>query len=204
MHHPPDTLHARKRRKARAMIVSAAFQLFAEHGFENVTVAAIAERAEVGRTTFFRYFGDKQEIAFAGRSPEEIMREISEQVPIDQPIGDSLRVALGAVRRLVGAYVQQLAESPERYRLHEQLVECNQELRARGVLKQRVYADGLTDHLIRHQATPRIARLAAELGMACFYAGRAEIDGEPERLPAAVDAAFERLGEQARSASDQQ
>jgi hypothetical protein len=35
------------------------------HGFDKVSVSDIAERAEVGGTTFFRYFGDKQEVVFA-------------------------------------------------------------------------------------------------------------------------------------------
>ena len=34
-------------------------------GFGGVSVGDIAERAEVGRTTFFRHFGDKQEVVFA-------------------------------------------------------------------------------------------------------------------------------------------
>ncbi|WP_157434172.1 MULTISPECIES: hypothetical protein [Actinoalloteichus] len=38
------------------------------------------------------------------------------------------------------------------------------------------------------------ASLAAELGIACFHAGRAAADNEPARLTAAVDAAFARLG----------
>ena len=50
---PP--LRERKQQKAREQIVEAAFALFAERGFTDVTVTDIAERAEVGRTTFFRY-----------------------------------------------------------------------------------------------------------------------------------------------------
>src|SRR2546423_5890370 len=57
-------LRERKKRRAQEAIVEAAFELFAERGFADVTVADIAERAEVGRTTFFRYFGDKQEVLF--------------------------------------------------------------------------------------------------------------------------------------------
>ena len=59
-------LRARKQQRAREQIVDAAYELFAERGFAQVTVTDIAERAGVGRTTFFRYFGDKREVVFAG------------------------------------------------------------------------------------------------------------------------------------------
>ncbi|GAB6899108.1 hypothetical protein JCM9957A_21980 [Kineosporia succinea] len=55
----------RKQQQARQRIVRAAAELFAAHGFDGVSVSDIAERAEVGRTTFFRHFGDKQEVVFA-------------------------------------------------------------------------------------------------------------------------------------------
>src|SRR5690625_5790300 len=80
------------------MIVSAAFQLFAEHGFENVTVAAIAERAEVGRTTFFRYFGDKQQVLFADESTnvERMCQYVREKV--SRPLGRDLSTAIELIK----------------------------------------------------------------------------------------------------------
>jgi AcrR family transcriptional regulator len=62
---PPVPLVERKRRQARNRIIQAAEELFFTRGFDDVSVSDIAERAEVGRTTFFRHFGDKQEVAFA-------------------------------------------------------------------------------------------------------------------------------------------
>jgi AcrR family transcriptional regulator len=41
---------------------AAAIELFDAHGFDNVTVADIAERAGVTRRTFFRYFSNKETI----------------------------------------------------------------------------------------------------------------------------------------------
>src|ERR1700744_266690 len=61
----PLPLVERKRRQARQRIIQAAEELFITRGFDDVAVGDIAERAEVGRTTFFRYFGDKQEVVFA-------------------------------------------------------------------------------------------------------------------------------------------
>ena len=52
----PASLMERKRRLVQQRIIKAADELFAAEGFDNVSVSDIAERADVGRTTFFRYF----------------------------------------------------------------------------------------------------------------------------------------------------
>jgi AcrR family transcriptional regulator len=43
----------------RQRVVQAAYRLFAEHGFDDVTMAEIAEEAAVARATVFNYFGSK-------------------------------------------------------------------------------------------------------------------------------------------------
>ena len=45
-------------------IRDAALELFAEHGYEATTVDQIADRAEVSKATFFRYFATKGEVIF--------------------------------------------------------------------------------------------------------------------------------------------
>ena len=45
---------------------AAAIELFGEIGYEQTTVAAIAERAGLTARTFFRYFADKREVLFMG------------------------------------------------------------------------------------------------------------------------------------------
>src|SRR5271168_1327836 len=51
---------------ARGRLVQAAFALYGERGFEETTVAEIAERAGLTERTFFRHFADKREVLFAG------------------------------------------------------------------------------------------------------------------------------------------
>lgn len=48
----------------RDRLIQAAFDLFEERGFEATTVDDIAERAGVGRTTFFRTLGGKEDVIF--------------------------------------------------------------------------------------------------------------------------------------------
>ena len=46
----------------RAEVSDVAFRLFAEQGFDKTTVDQIAAEAGLSRTTFFRYFGTKEEV----------------------------------------------------------------------------------------------------------------------------------------------
>lgn len=45
-------------------LVTAAFELFLEQGYDKTTIDDIAERAGTGRTTFFRYFPSKDDVVF--------------------------------------------------------------------------------------------------------------------------------------------
>jgi AcrR family transcriptional regulator len=52
----------RKRARNRDALIAAARKLFSEQGFEATTIAAIAEDADLGFGTFYRYFADKEAI----------------------------------------------------------------------------------------------------------------------------------------------
>jgi AcrR family transcriptional regulator len=57
-----ETLVERRRRLLRADIGRIAIDLFAEHGFDAVTVDDIAAAAGISQRTFFRYFASKDAI----------------------------------------------------------------------------------------------------------------------------------------------
>ncbi|MFV2195111.1 TetR family transcriptional regulator [Nocardiopsis sp. LOL_012] len=193
MHHPPDTLHARKRRKARAAIVSAAFRLFAEHGFDNVTVAAIAEHAEVGRTTFFRYFGDKQQVVFADAADEvdRVCAHIREKPPL--PVGDDLSAALSLLRE-AGAAVRPPADQPYTHAaVLSRLMRESPELRSRHLLLQQRRADRMADALMERGVVEAVAVVAAQTATACELAAM-RLSGGPEDVSARLEEAYELLG----------
>ena len=49
---------------ARDRLARAAFDLFNEHGYEQTTIDDIAERAGLGRATFFRHYRSKEDVIF--------------------------------------------------------------------------------------------------------------------------------------------
>ncbi|MDO8211933.1 TetR/AcrR family transcriptional regulator [Conexibacter sp. CPCC 206217] len=60
--HPPGSLRERKRAAAKAAVAEAAIGLFAERGYDAVSVAEICEVANVAPRSFFRYFPTKKDL----------------------------------------------------------------------------------------------------------------------------------------------
>ena len=74
---PTDGLRARKKQAARDAIAATARRMFAERGFDNVTVAEVAAAADVSEKTVFNHFPTKAELAFAGRE-DGLMRLVAD------------------------------------------------------------------------------------------------------------------------------
>lgn len=74
-----EGLRERKKRAARDAIASTARRMFAERGFEAVTVAEVAAAAEVSERTVFNHFPTKEDVAFAGREVglEQLVADIT-------------------------------------------------------------------------------------------------------------------------------
>ena len=77
---------ARWEPNARERLERASLALFTEHGFDATTVAEIADRAGLTKSTFFRHFADKREVLFGG------------QDMLVQLFGDAIRAAPPARR----------------------------------------------------------------------------------------------------------
>ena len=92
---------ARKKARTRQQIVDAAQGLFAERGFEAVTIADIASRADVAVQTVFNHFSSKEDIFFVERAEwvdgfADAVRSRAEGVP---PLTALREHCMGAVRR---------------------------------------------------------------------------------------------------------
>jgi AcrR family transcriptional regulator len=99
---------------AKQRLTEAAIALFDEHGYESTTVEHIAERAGVGRTTFFRAFRSKEDVIF----PEhrEVLRRIEERLTAATP-ETSLIAVSEAARIVLVHYLGEGDLARSRYRL---------------------------------------------------------------------------------------
>jgi AcrR family transcriptional regulator len=95
----------RKRNQTRQAIFRAAIRLFSEKGFDNVTIAEIAESADVSINTVFNHFGTKEELFFSsGESlPESLARFVAARLP-GEPV-------VAFLRRHIQEQIPQIRES---------------------------------------------------------------------------------------------
>jgi AcrR family transcriptional regulator len=140
----------------RQRLVDAAFALFEEHGFDGTTVDQIAVRAGLGRTTFFRHFGSKDEVVFPNH--QAVLDHVDSRLATATP--STRQVALREAARIVlNSYLEEGATARARYRLTSSVPS----LRARETASVQSYQRLFTRHLRQWlDATPQGA-LRAEL-----------------------------------------
>jgi AcrR family transcriptional regulator len=186
----PLPLVERKQRQARQRIIDAARELFLERGFDGVSVGDIAERAEVGRTTFFRYFGDKQEVVFANE--QELLDTITAARQGDSaPAPRNATDAVEQLRPVLLALCAQATVNPEAYSRHFQLIEQHPELRARDGVKTQQIADKLSELLVHRGSDEATARFAAQIVIACYQTAK-HLGNNPRTLADDTEAALGR------------
>jgi AcrR family transcriptional regulator len=138
-----------------------AFELFERHGYESVTVEAIAEAADVSRTTFFRYYPNKEDVLV------QWMRQVGDeaaQALLERPAAESPLVATReALMTLAEVYGQ---DSP-RTELVERLRHTSPAVRTAYRDKVAYWEEASAQRsrrgpdAIRHDLQPRLlARLA--------------------------------------------
>lgn len=96
-------LRERNKARARAEIATAALRLFADRGFEGVTVDQIVDAAGVSRRTFFRYFETKEDALLADYP--ELNRRLTQGM-VDCGHDDPLDAVRSGLHRLADWYVE--------------------------------------------------------------------------------------------------
>jgi AcrR family transcriptional regulator len=147
---------------ARGRLEQAALALYGERGFEQTTVADIAERAGLTERTFFRYFTDKREVLFwgAGRLEESLVSAV-----VGAPDSAAPIEAVIAALEAAGAAFQ---EGRERSVQRQGVIAANAELRERELIKLAKLATALAGALHRRGVREPTASLAAEAGITVF------------------------------------
>ncbi len=147
---------------ARGRLVQAAFALYGERGFEQTTVAEIAERAGLTERTFFRHFADKREVLFAGADAlqEALVSTVAKAPGSLAPI-DAAAAGLEAA----GALIQ---EGGGLARQRQAIIAASAELQERELIKLASLAAALAAALRRRGVEDPAASLTAEAGIAVF------------------------------------
>lgn len=140
----------------RERLATAAFDLFDAQGFDTTTVDEIAQRAGVGRTTFFRHFGSKEAVVFPQH--DVLLTRIHDRLSASDPASRDLAV-IEAARLVLRYYV---AEG-ERARIRYRLVRSVPALRSREIAGIRQYQHVFTRALAAWAGDETHAHLRAEL-----------------------------------------
>ncbi|MEW1923972.1 TetR family transcriptional regulator [Streptomyces sp. NPDC088360] len=161
-------MRERKKQRTRDALLRAALELFTTKGFEETTVDEIAEAVDVSQRTFFRYFTNKQETAFAVQEMvEQRFVEALRERPADEAPFVALRGAVIGAWDALGRSIEEVVPVELHMRTY-QMIESTPSL--------------LAAHLRRSiEMEEEIARVIAE---------REGLDLETDPRPRVVVAAF--------------
>jgi|SRR6185437_12726510 len=150
---------------ARGRLELAALALYLERGFEQTTVAQIAERAGLAERTFFRHYADKREVLFGGSAELQtrLVTAVAEAPAEAAPI-DAVKVGLDVIG---GALQGRFEHARKRHRV----IRANPELLERELIKLAALATALAEALEQRGVPQLTANLAAEAGIAAFKIG---------------------------------
>jgi AcrR family transcriptional regulator len=136
-------LRERKKERTRRDLQRAAIDLFAEKGYDHVTVADIADRAEISPRTFYRYYKSKDDLVLAPlQGFLDAYREVLAERPAEEPPLQALRESFVSFAPSMEEFttterVELVRQNPELHRRSVELTERWQEtiasdLAARG------------------------------------------------------------------------
>jgi AcrR family transcriptional regulator len=161
---------------ARGRLASAALDLYGERGYEQTTVAEIAERAGLTARTFFRHFTDKREVLFSGSEVlAERLTAALDGAPADTAPLDCVAAALEVVCEVIGG-------DHDHSRRRQSVIAAHDELQERELVKMASWSRVLAEGLVRRGVDGATAGLAAETGVTVFrVAFERWVGGPPDR-----------------------
>ncbi|MGD9796898.1 MAG: TetR/AcrR family transcriptional regulator [Acidimicrobiia bacterium] len=135
---------AEQRRATTLRLEEVALELFAEHGYDNVTTAQIAAAAEVSHRTFFRHFpGGKEDLLLVEH--RESLAEVAKELLARPPHEDILTAVRMSVSRI--AHTFERADDVDRALKRRKVLADTPALRGRALAEQIGGQDALI-HLV--------------------------------------------------------
>jgi AcrR family transcriptional regulator len=147
---------------ARGRLRQAALELYGEHGFDQTTVAQIAERAGLTERTFYRHFADKREVVFSGEVQRVLVSTLA--------AAPASMTAIQAVTAALDAAGAVLDERRDMTRRRQAVIAANPRLQEGERVKYATLADDLAETLRGRGVEPLTAGLAADVGVVVFRA----------------------------------
>ncbi|OBB81510.1 hypothetical protein A5760_16515 [Mycobacterium colombiense] len=140
----------------------AALDLFSEKGFEQTTVADIAQRVGVTKRTFFRHFEDKRDVLFGGTEQlEQLLADATVNAPAGLPPFEAIAEAVAGLDWLaIGRREDQ--------RQRQAVIAASPDLTERELIKFEALTAALAEGLRRRGSDDTTALLAAQAGMTVF------------------------------------
>jgi AcrR family transcriptional regulator len=130
------------KKPAAERLVDAAFELFAERGYEHTTVDDIAERADVGRTTFFRTYRSKDDVIFPEH--DTLLAAISQRLATSTD-STAIVAVTDAVRLVLLHYIDEGERARVRYALTSKVAALRDREIASAARYQRLFREFIAD-----------------------------------------------------------
>ena len=147
----------------RGRLQEVSLELFRERGFDSVTVAEIAQRAEVTERTFYRYFADKREVLFDGQ--ERLREAFVAGVAACPADASPLDLAAGALDRAAEFFAD---DRRSWSRARQSVIENDPALQERELLKLAALSAALAGALHERGVSDQRAGLTADLAVSVF------------------------------------
>ena len=123
-----------KKRRARQLIEESAVALFAERGYDNVTMAEVARRADVSSATVFNHFATKDALIFSGLERFECeLLDVIRARPVTESLPQAFRSFVLAMN---GSLTSSAPDAMRRLRTIAEIIESSVALRGR---EQQIY-----------------------------------------------------------------
>ena len=162
--------------------------LFIERGYDEVTIADIAERAGLSKRSFFNHFADKREVVFA--SADALQGSVLAALADVGPGLGPLDAAVRAFTQVAGS----VEDYPELARARRALIDSSPELRERDLLKMAQMAAAVADALARRGTPRRDAVFVSQAVTTVFTTAVDDWTREPGRgLAASIQDALDDL-----------